>query len=100
MFWDVVTGAVIMLIGMLFGYGLSTNSKNDGFKMLLAEIEKLKGEGARPPLRRLECPHCDHASLGRDLARADEELNHHIRTRHSGLLPSSEKPIREMPTNG
>jgi len=83
-----ITTAIVLFIGVLLGFTLTTHGRKEGFESLLAALQKLKDSENKTPKKRLQaaypayCMTCGQEFADPDWERALEELNHHLRTKH------------------
>lgn len=83
--WTLVgigSGAVCMLVGVIFGVALCEYKKDhDGFLILAKILEEMsRKEDGR--LHRRGCMYCDFVAKGEILSNVGLELRHHVTTRH------------------
>lgn len=96
MFWNVVGGAFLMLLGILVGVAIARPGK-DGFLLLLTELEKMHCKPVADVSGRVvRCLTCDWTMQGDTWEQAREELDHHIRSNHPEKIHSIE--IRDART--
>jgi len=88
--WNVILGAVIALVAVLIGYAITQrNAPDDGFKLLLEEIQKFQPRVVKQNAVQLSCLRCEYKTTETtDYAMADLEMNHHLSTAH---IPDGEK---------
>lgn len=86
--WEYVVGAVLLLIGVLVGAALRGDKYEDGFKMLVRELQKTKGVSNIQESERTQryyrkgCKECEYVAVYANEIGAIKELEHHILTKH------------------
>lgn len=83
---QIIVGALIFAVGVLFGVGMSHNSKTeDGFLTLAKILEKMALDGIPDSQRHMnECPICGLLPGKYDTVKqANDEFRHHMRAKHA-----------------
>jgi hypothetical protein len=82
---QIIVGALIFAVGVLFGVGLSHNSKTeDGFLTLAKILEQMASQGISDNRHMNECPICGLLPGKYDTVKqANDEFRHHMRAMHA-----------------